>query len=133
MPDTKSKRVTIRDIAKACDVSHQTVSRVINNTPGVSAKKRQHILRVMKEMNYQPNKAAQMLSSNRSSLLETIIVDVDYAGTLAKTTKTMVRVARDLGYSLLVSETTIRIFRKRWKMRHRVWLKAWFYMPQPTD
>ncbi|MBN2471265.1 MAG: LacI family DNA-binding transcriptional regulator [Anaerolineae bacterium] len=106
MPNSKHKRVTIRDIAKACDVSHQTVSRVINNSPGVSPKKRQQILRVMKELNYQPNKAAQMLSSNRSQILETIIVDVDYAGTLAKTTKTMVHAARKLGYGLLVSETS---------------------------
>ena len=96
MADTRSKRVTIRDIARECDVSHQTVSRVINNSAGVSPKTRQLILRVMKEMNYQPNKAAQMLSSNRSQMLETIMVGIDYAGTLAKTTKAMVRAAREL-------------------------------------
>lgn len=105
MSDLRMKRITIRDVARASDVSYQTVSRVINNSDGVSEKTRQRVLRVMKELNYQPNKAAQMLTTNRSFTLETIIVDVDYAGSLAKTTKTMVRTARKLGYSLLVSET----------------------------
>ena len=105
--ENKLRRVTIRDVAKACDVSYQTVSRVINDSSGVSDKTRQRILRVMEELNYQPNKAAQMLTTNRSFTLEAMIVDVDYAGTLAKTTKAMMRVARELGYSLLVSDTTI--------------------------
>jgi LacI family transcriptional regulator len=60
----------------------------------------------MKELNYQPNRVAQMLMTNRSMTLETIIVDVDYAGSLAQTTKTMVRTARAHGYGLLVAETS---------------------------
>jgi LacI family transcriptional regulator len=106
MDHPKIKRVTIRDVAKVSNVSYQTVSRVINNSYGVSESTKQRVLRVMKDLNYQPNKAAQMLTTNRSFTLETIIVDVDYAGSLAKTTKTMVRVARELGYSLLVSDTS---------------------------
>jgi LacI family transcriptional regulator len=106
MDHLKLKRVTIRDVAKASNVSYQTVSRVINNSYGVSESTKERVLQVMKDLNYQPNKAAQMLTTNRSFTLETIIVDVDYAGSLAKTTKTMVRVARELGYSLLVSDTS---------------------------
>jgi LacI family transcriptional regulator len=104
--EPKFKRITIRDVAKASDVSYQTVSRVINDSYGVSEKTRQRVLQVMEELNYQPNKAAQMLTTNRSFTLEAIIVDVDYAGSLAKTTKTMVRVAREVGYGLLVSDTS---------------------------
>jgi DNA-binding LacI/PurR family transcriptional regulator len=105
--DSKTKRATIRDIAKASDVSYQTVSRVINDSSGVSEKTRQRILRVMQDLNYQPNRAAQMLTTNRSFTLEALIVDVDYAGSLAKTTKAMMRAARQLGYSLLVSDTNL--------------------------
>lgn len=106
--EPKLKRITIRDVAKASNVSYQTVSRVINDSYGVSEKTKQRVLRVMKDLNYQPNKAAQMLTTNRSFTLETIVVDVDYAGSLAKTTKTMVRVARELGYGLLVSDTSLK-------------------------
>jgi DNA-binding LacI/PurR family transcriptional regulator len=102
----KKKHTTIRDIAKLADVSYQTVSLVINGKPGVSEKTRKRILRLMDEMDYRPNRAAQMLSTNRSNTLELIVVDVVYGGRLADSTKNMVRAARASGYGLLISETT---------------------------
>jgi len=101
----KKKTTTIRDIAKRADVSYQTVSLVINNKPGVSEKTRKRILRLMNELDYRPNRAAQMLTTNRSNTLELIVVDVLYAGHLAHSTKNMARAAKQVGYSLLVSET----------------------------
>jgi LacI family transcriptional regulator len=101
----KRKNLTIRDIAKMADVSYQTVSLVINGKPGVSEKTRKRILRLMEEMDYQPNRAAQMLTTNRSRTLELIIVDVLYGGRLAESTKNMMRAARVAGYSLLLAET----------------------------
>ena len=112
MLEEKIRRVTIRDVAKASGVSYQTVSRVINNSPDVSEKTRKRVLRVVEKLNYQPNKAAQMLTTNRSYTLETIILDVDYPGGLAKSTQTMVHTAKELGYSLLVSETDLEGFAK---------------------
>lgn len=103
---TKKKTITIRDIAKLANVSYQTVSLVINGKPGVSEKTRKQILRLMDEMDYRPNRAAQMLTTNRSNTLELIIVDVIYGGRLADSTKNMAHTAREAGYSLLVSETT---------------------------
>ena len=100
-------RVTIRDVARESGVSYQTVSRVINNSPNVAETTRQRVLQVMHKLNYQPNKAAQMLTTNRSFLLETILVNVDLPGNLAKSTKTMVHTAKGLGYSLLVSECEV--------------------------
>ena len=43
--------VTIKDIAKAANVSKATVSYVLNDKPGVSKKTRQRILGIIKEMN----------------------------------------------------------------------------------
>jgi DNA-binding LacI/PurR family transcriptional regulator len=99
------KQPTIRDIAKLAGVSYQTVSLVINEKPGVSEKTRRQILRLMDEMEYRPNRAAQMLTTNRSRTLELIIVDVMYGGYLAHSTKNMAHTATESGYSLLVSET----------------------------
>jgi LacI family transcriptional regulator len=101
----RKKTITIRDIARKADVSYQTVSLVINNKPGVSESTRKRILRLMEELDYHPNRAAQMLSTNRSNTLELIIVDVDYGGRLADSTKNMARAAKTDDYSLLVSET----------------------------
>jgi LacI family transcriptional regulator len=101
----KRRNLTIRDVAKLAEVSYQTVSLVINGKPGVSDKTRRRILRLMEELDYQPNRAAQMLTTNRSQTLELIVVDVIYGGRLADSTKNMMHAAREAGYSLLLAET----------------------------
>lgn len=106
MTANSKKQPTIRDIAKLAGVSYQTVSLVINEKAGVSEKTRRQILRLMEELDYRPNRAAQMLSTNRSNTLELIVVDVSYGGRLADSTKNMAHVAKEAGYSLLISETT---------------------------
>ncbi len=103
----KKKTPTIRDIAKLANVSYQTVSLVINDKPGVSEKTRKHIHRLMEELDYRPNRAAQMLTTRRSDTLQLIVVDVTYGGRLADSTKNMVTTARQAGYSLLISETSL--------------------------
>jgi len=49
------KEVTIRDLAKAANVSTATISRVINNQPGVSHMLRTRVLRLIGEMGYPLN------------------------------------------------------------------------------
>ena len=56
---------TLKDVARAAGVSAGTVSRVINNSPNVSPKRRELVLQVMKTFNYQPNFMAQNLSRKR--------------------------------------------------------------------
>ena len=70
------KRPTLRDVAREAGVSYQTVSRVINDSPNVSDKTRTRVLRIMREMNYRPNKAAQMLATRRSFTLEIVTMDI---------------------------------------------------------
>lgn len=55
--------VGIVDIAKKIDVSHTTVSRVLNNrnTAFVSAKTRERVLKAAREMGYRPNPMARAL------------------------------------------------------------------------
>lgn len=53
--------VTIYDIAKLAGVSIATISRIVNNNPGVSDKTRTKVLAVMKENNYTPNPFARSL------------------------------------------------------------------------
>ena len=46
--------VTIKDIAIAAGVSHPTVSKALNNAPGVSDETRRKILKLAAQMNYTP-------------------------------------------------------------------------------
>lgn len=61
---------TLKDVAKVAGVSVGTVSRVINNSPNVSPQKRELVLHIMKNLNYQPNYMAQNLSRKHSQTRE---------------------------------------------------------------
>ena len=63
-----AKRVTLKDIARAADVTTATVSYVINNTPGqsIAAETRERVQRAARELNYVPNSAARALRRRRS-------------------------------------------------------------------
>lgn len=60
--------VTIRDLARMANTSVATVSRVMNQKPGVAPDKRANILQLAKELGYQPNRSARALASRRSHL-----------------------------------------------------------------
>ena len=70
----KRGQVTIYDIAEEAGVSPSTVSRVINNRPGVGPETRQRLKKLLKEHNYFPNETARSLV-NRSSKSVGILID----------------------------------------------------------
>jgi LacI family transcriptional regulator len=66
----------IKDIAARANVSIATVSYVLNGTRNVKLKTRERILRVIEEMNYIPNNAAQSLKRRRTRTIGVIAEDV---------------------------------------------------------
>lgn len=59
--------VTIKDVAKAAGVGIATVSRALNNEPGVNENTRRKIAAIAKELNYVPNMAAKWLTDKKSN------------------------------------------------------------------
>jgi LacI family transcriptional regulator len=57
---------TLRDIAEKASVSVSTVSRVLNDQPGIGAQTRARVLAVAKEMRFVPNAAAKSLATKRT-------------------------------------------------------------------
>lgn len=74
------KQATLADVARASGVSHQTVSRVVNNHPNVSSKTRQRVLESIKELSYRPNRAAKGLATNKSRVIGIISFGTSYFG-----------------------------------------------------
>lgn len=62
----ENTKITIEDIARHASVSISTVSRVINGTASVADETRAKILRVIADLNYQPNHFAQGLAGGQS-------------------------------------------------------------------
>ena len=58
--------VTIKDVARKAQVGVGTVSRVINDSPAVSAATRQRVEQAIKELDYTPNLNARRLSSGKT-------------------------------------------------------------------
>ena len=60
------RHATIKDVAKAADVSLKTVSRVINQEASVRADTRQKVERAIEALRYRPDPSARSLRSTRS-------------------------------------------------------------------
>src|SRR5512139_4066855 len=69
------KRIILADIAIAADVSLMTVSRTINNKPGVSTEVRQRIMSLAREMGYHPNSIARGLATRRTGTIGLVVPD----------------------------------------------------------
>jgi DNA-binding LacI/PurR family transcriptional regulator len=67
--DATGRRPSIRDVARLAGVSHQTVSRVINNHPSIRPGTRDRVQQVMSDLQYRPNRAARALVTSRSQTI----------------------------------------------------------------
>ncbi len=95
------RRVTIKQVAKLCGVSTQTVSRVLNERPDVSAETRQRVQQIIAEIGYSPSAIARSLIQGRSFTLGVVAHGLDYYGP----SHTLVGIeakANQLGYSVLL-------------------------------
>jgi len=94
---------TIRDIAAAAGVSHQTVSRVLNGKPDVAPQTRQRVWQVIEEFGYLPSDIARSLARRHSLTLGLVIAGLQYMGP-SRTLSGIARQAEDLGYTLLFKD-----------------------------
>src|SRR5260221_11198076 len=102
MASHRSKSATLYDVAQFAGVSYQTVSRVINGSPNVSANTRERVMIAIQTLKYQPNKAAQSLVTRRSYTLEMITFGANYYGP-AQMMSNVEKAAKAQGYNLKFS------------------------------
>lgn len=101
------------DVAALAGVSHQTVSRVINNIGSVSADTRERVLAAIEQLGYQRNESARALATRRSNLIG-IITTTDISWGPAQTVFGVEMAAKDAGYLVSIaalsdfSEQTLR-------------------------
>ena len=100
----KNKAPTIKEIAKAADVSSMTVSRALNRDSGVREETRKRIVKIAEKLNYRPNRIARALVSKRSNLISLIVPDIknQFFAELARGIEDK---AREYGIHIIFSST----------------------------
>ena len=71
----------MNDVAARAGVSHQTVSRVLNNHPSVRDETRARVLQVIAELGYRRNEAARALVTNHTRTVGLLRSDSVHLGT----------------------------------------------------
>lgn len=103
---------TIRDVARIAGVSIGSVSRVLNSKGSVSQEVKARVERVVWELGYKPNLAAQSMRSQISRTISCIIRDINISG-FARFVRAADEVLVRAGYALLLSNSEGRIERER--------------------
>jgi LacI family transcriptional regulator len=67
--------LTLYDVAREAGVSTATVSRVVHGQAGVRPSTRQHVLKVVDELGYVPDGAAQSMARNRKEVIGLVTIE----------------------------------------------------------
>jgi DNA-binding LacI/PurR family transcriptional regulator len=89
------------DVAQLAGVSHQTVSRVINDSVHVREETRERVLAAMRELDYRPNTVARALVTGRSATLGVVSFDTTLYGP-ASTLFGIEQAAHGAGYFIMI-------------------------------
>jgi LacI family transcriptional regulator len=71
-----SRQKTIKDIAKALDLSPSTVSRALRNHPKINEETKQKVRKLAEEWDYRPNEIALSLKNQRTRTIGVIIPEI---------------------------------------------------------
>ena len=101
-PDTASRPASIRDVARLAGVSHQTVSRVLNQHPSIRPETRARVVVAMETLRYRPNRAARVLVTSRSRTLGILTSNRMHHGP-SSSIVAIEAAARSAGYSVVTA------------------------------
>ncbi|MEI2455504.1 LacI family DNA-binding transcriptional regulator [Lysobacter firmicutimachus] len=94
--------VTIKDVARAAQVSVATVSRTLNGHGNVAEEVRRRVLAVARDLRYTPHAAARSLSSRRTQTLGVVLPDL-HGEFFSELVRGVDQIAREHRLHLLVS------------------------------
>jgi LacI family transcriptional regulator len=97
-------QITLKDIARMADVAESTVSRALNNKPGVGEDTKLKILKIAKEHNYRPNQLARGLAANKTNMIAVILSEMDSPGNI-EIVKSLEKAAEKDSYQIILCNT----------------------------
>jgi LacI family transcriptional regulator len=97
------KQTTIKDIARALNISTSTVSRALRDATDVKPETKKAVKALAEQLDYQPNKLALSLLNRQTNSIGVIIPNLDYV--LATMVKGIDEVALEAGYTVMVCQS----------------------------
>lgn len=94
--------VTIKDIANVLGISFSTVSKALNDSPLVKPETKSKILKVAKEMGYEPNFAARRLVSKETKTIGLAWPSIERVALSTLITKINIEIEKN-NYSMILS------------------------------
>lgn len=104
MSDSPTK-ITLKDVARLAGVSTMTVSKVLNQKPGISEKTRDRVFEVADQLHYTPNLVARSLRTAQTKSLGVVLADSSEMVT-AHVVRGIQMMATQFGYSIILSNTS---------------------------
>lgn len=108
----KTKRATMRDVARLAGVSTATVSFAINNSPRVSPALRGRVMEAIAQTGYAPDIAARALRRGAATSIGLIVSDITNPS-FAAVAHAVERAAHARGYAVFICNTDERIEEER--------------------
>ena len=98
----RSRGTTIFDVARLAGVSHQTVSRVLNDLPNVRPATRERVEQAIRQLRYVPSQAARALVTRRSRTIGLVATGLPDFGP-ANIVLTVNESAQEAGYAVITT------------------------------
>lgn len=98
-PSDRARMPSIRDVARLAGVSHQTVSRVLNEHPSIRPETKERVLDAISVLDYRPNLAARALVTSKSHTIGILSATIGEFGP-ASSIAAIEDAARGEGYSV---------------------------------
>lgn len=100
----KKGKATIHDIAEKLNTTASTVSRALNNNPRISDATKKQVLKMAKQLNYQPNNIASALRSGKSKLIG-VVVPTANRNFFSSVVRGIEEIANNLNYKVIISQS----------------------------
>jgi LacI family transcriptional regulator len=101
----KAKEVTIYDIAKKLNVSPATISRGLQDHPGISKKTKKRILDVVEELGYRTNHFARNLRQQQTKTIGVLVHELN-SNFITSVLAGIEKVTTEAGYDIIIAHSS---------------------------
>lgn len=100
----KFEAITIKDIARATQLSTSTVSRALRDSSEISAETKRIVLEYAEKLNYKPNPIAQSLKERRSRTIGVVVCEIANSF-FSQTINGIESIAWNNGYNVIITQS----------------------------